>query len=84
MWDGEAPLPRNLIEQMADAGLAGLEAEHTDHTPDQRERYRALAEQLGLVPTGGSDCHGTRYDPIRLGGALCTPDDFAALRERAG
>lgn len=83
MWDGEAPLPRDLIEQMADAGLAGLEAEHTDHSPEQRERYRAVAEELGLVPTGGSDCHGTRYDPIRLGGALCAPDDFAALRERA-
>src|ERR671923_139374 len=83
MWDGEAPLPPDLIELMAGAGLAGLEVEHSDHTPEQRERYRALAEQLGLVPTGGSDCHGTRYDPIRLGGALCAPDDFAALRERA-
>jgi predicted metal-dependent phosphoesterase TrpH len=84
MWDGEAPLPRELIEQMADAGLAGLEAEHSDHTPEQRDRYRELATQLGLVPTGGSDCHGTRYVPIRLGGALCRPADFAALRERTG
>jgi 3',5'-nucleoside bisphosphate phosphatase len=84
MWDGEAPLPRALIEQMADAGLAGLEVEHTDHSPEQRERYRALAEELGLVPTGGSDCHGTRYDPIRLGGALCAPEAFAALRGRTG
>jgi predicted metal-dependent phosphoesterase TrpH len=84
MWGGEAPLPPELIEQMADAGLAGLEAEHTDHTPEQRERYRAFARRLRLVPTGGSDCHGTRYDPIRLGGALCAPEDFAALRERTG
>jgi predicted metal-dependent phosphoesterase TrpH len=84
MWEGETPLPYELIERMSAAGMAGLEVDHTDHTPEDRERYRALAGRLGLVATGGSDCHGLRYDPIRLGGALCRPDDFVALRARAG
>lgn len=84
MWDGEAPLPGDLIVRMAEAGLAGIEVDHTDHTPDERERYRELAGRLGLVATGGSDCHGLRYVPIRLGGALCRPEDFAALRSRLG
>jgi predicted metal-dependent phosphoesterase TrpH len=69
---------------MAERGMVGLEVDHTDHTPEQRSTYRAMAERLGLVATGGSDCHGTRYDPIRLGSSLCDPEQFAALRARAG
>jgi predicted metal-dependent phosphoesterase TrpH len=83
MWGDQTSVPDELIEAMAEAGMEGLEVDHTDHTPEQRERYRALAHRLGLVPTGGSDCHGTRYDPIRLGTTLCDPDGFAALRSLA-
>jgi predicted metal-dependent phosphoesterase TrpH len=83
MWGDQTSVPDELIEAMAAAGMAGLEVDHCDHTPEQRASYRALAERLGLVPTGGSDCHGARYDPVRLGSALTGPDAFAALHERA-
>jgi hypothetical protein len=43
-----------------------------------------MANRLGLIPTGGSDCHGDRYDPIRLGTSVCDRDAYAALRELAG
>ena len=72
--------PAELVRRAA--GL-GLEVDHTDHSPEQRERYRDLATRLGLIPTGGSDCHGTRYDPIRLGTSVCHPDSYDALRARA-
>jgi len=84
MWSADAPVPEDLIEAMAEAGMAGLEAEHNDHTPEQRERYRGLAKRLGLVITGGSDCHGTRYDPVRLGSVTTDPAQFDALRVLAG
>jgi predicted metal-dependent phosphoesterase TrpH len=84
MWGDQTSVPDELIESMAGAGMAGLEVEHTDHSPEQRDRYRTVAAGLGLVATGGSDCHGTRYDPIRLGTSLCPPESFAALRELAG
>jgi predicted metal-dependent phosphoesterase TrpH len=84
MWGDQTAVPDELIEAMAGAGMIGLEVDHTDHSPEQRERYRAFANRLGLVPTGGSDCHGTRYEPIRLGTSLCAPESFAALRELAG
>ncbi len=83
MWGDQGEVPEELIERMAAAGMQGLEVEHTDHSPEQRERYRRLADRLGLIPTGGSDCHGERYEPIRLGGATCDPEAFAALRRLA-
>jgi predicted metal-dependent phosphoesterase TrpH len=84
MWGDQTSVPDELIEAMAGAGMTGLEVDHTDHSPEQRERYRAMAGALGLVATGGSDCHGTRYEPIRLGTTLCPPEAFARLRELAG
>jgi 3',5'-nucleoside bisphosphate phosphatase len=83
MWNDEAPVPEDLIEAMAEGGMVGLEADHPEHTPEQREQYRGLAKRLGLVVTGGSDCHGTRYDPVRLGSVTTEPDQFRLLRERA-
>jgi len=83
MWSGQDTVPGDLIEAMAERGMAGLEADHPDHTPEQRERYRVVAGALGLVATGSSDCHGTRYDPVRLGTVTTDPLQFAALRDRA-
>ena len=83
MWGDQSSAPVELIERMAAAGMRGLEVDHPDHTPEMRERYRTLAGELGLIATGGSDCHGTRYDPVRLGTSLCEPEAFAALRALA-
>ena len=82
MWGDQTAVPDELIEAMASRGMGGLETDHTDHTPEQRERYRAMAERLGVVPTGGSDCHGTRYEPIRMGSFTTDPDRVEELRWR--
>src|SRR5215211_1360199 len=83
MWGDQSSVPEELIERMAVAGMRGLEVDHPDHPPEARERYRALADRLGLIATGGSDCHGTRFDPVRLGTSLCDPDAYLALRAHA-
>jgi 3',5'-nucleoside bisphosphate phosphatase len=83
MWGDQSSVPDELIERMAAAGMRGLEVDHPDHTPEARERYRGLADRLGLIATGGSDCHGSRYDPVRLGSSLCDPKAFVALRDAA-
>ena len=83
MWGDQSSVPDELIERMAAAGMRGLEVDHPDHTPEDRARYRALADRLGLIATGGSDCHGSRYDPVRLGSSLCDPRAFVALRDAA-
>jgi predicted metal-dependent phosphoesterase TrpH len=83
MWGDQTSVPDELIEAMASRGMGGLETDHTDHTPEQREKYRAIAGRLGVVPTGGSDCHGTRYDPIRMGSFTTDPERVEELRSKA-
>lgn len=84
MWGSQGELPDELIEEMAAGGMTGLEVDHPDHDEEQRARYRAMAERLDLIPTGSSDCHGTRYDPVRLGCATTAPEAFDALSAAAG
>jgi predicted metal-dependent phosphoesterase TrpH len=62
-------VPDQLIIELAGAGLFGLEADHEDHSPEQRVAVRALAERLGLVVTGSSDFHGT-HKTVQLGAFL--------------
>jgi hypothetical protein len=83
-WRGELPVPDELIERMAEAGLDGLEVDHPDHDAGARVRYREMARRLGLVATGSSDCHGTRYDPVRMGTETTDPQQFARLKSRKG
>lgn len=85
LWGArDEAVPEELIDEMAAVGLTGLEVDHIDHDAAKRAHYRAIADRLGLIPTGGSDCHGTRYDPVRLGASRCEPDAFAALAAAAG
>lgn len=77
-------VPDELIERMATEGLDGIECAHPDHPPGAEPRYREMALRLGLVVTGSSDCHGTRYDPVRLGSVTTEPQEFARLKQRAG
>lgn len=83
MWGSQGAVPGALIEEMAAAGMAGLEVDHPDQDEEARARYGAMAERLGLVRTGSSDCHGDRYDPVRLGCNTTTPEAFAELRAGA-
>lgn len=77
------PVPGSLIEEMAAAGLDGIEASHPEHTPEVEASYVAEAERLGLFWTGASDCHGDRYDPVRLGMRTTPRAQFERLQSRA-
>jgi predicted metal-dependent phosphoesterase TrpH len=47
------------FQELIAAGLNGIEVDHRDHNPDEREILRKLARELDLVVTGSSDYHGT-------------------------
>ncbi len=46
------------LEPLVDAGLDGIEVWHVVHGPAERGHYAVVAEALGLLAVGGSDCHG--------------------------
>ncbi len=72
-----------VIEAMADAGLAGLEVDHRDNDPQAREHLRRLAARLGLLVTGSSDYHGAGK-PNLIGENLTHPDVLAEILARGG
>lgn len=76
-------VPDSVIIAMAGAGLVGLEIDHRDHSPAQRERLAALGAELGLVRTGASDYHGAGK-LNRLGENLTSLEAFAALEATRG
>lgn len=49
---------QRTVEQLLAFPFDGLEAYHIHHSPGQTEAYSILAEECGLLVSGGSDCHG--------------------------
>jgi len=81
MWKGSGSVPDALIEGMAEGGMGGLEVDHPDHDDAHRAHYGDLAARLGLVRTGASDCHGSRYG-YRLGCETTPRELVDELRRR--
>ena len=71
-----------VLASLADAGLAGLEAHHDDHDAATEIALAALASELGLVATGGSDWHGSGKVGHGLGSRLTDPAAFEDLMSR--
>jgi 3',5'-nucleoside bisphosphate phosphatase len=55
------------IREAVEAGMGGIEVQHSDHGAGERQRYAALAAKYGLGVTGGSDYHGGNKMGVALG-----------------
>ncbi len=56
----EAPARLDLLRELVDLGLAGLEVHYRAFDRPTTEAVAAVAAELGLLATGGSDYHGDR------------------------
>ena len=61
---------RELIEHCMDHGLRGMECRYSGYGPDRVAYLETLAEEYGLLKTGGSDFHGQNKPRIRLGSGI--------------
>jgi predicted metal-dependent phosphoesterase TrpH len=72
----------DVIAEMAEAGLAGLEVDHVDHDEAAKRHLRGLAAELDLVVTGSSDFHGANKT-VRLGAHTTDEGAYEALVAQA-
>ncbi|MFC7343167.1 PHP domain-containing protein [Saccharopolyspora griseoalba] len=70
-----------VVAELAERGLAGVEIDHPDHDEPTRARLRSLADELSLIPTGSSDYHGTNKT-IRIGQETTPPESLERLVAR--
>ena len=67
---------------MVQAGLFGLERDHRDHSPQDREDVERWAAMFKLPVTGGSDYHGLGK-PNRLGENTISPKIMSQIEDEA-
>ncbi len=58
---------RRELQRLAELGLAGVECYYGRYDPATRAALTAMAEEIGLVGTGGSDFHGTYKPDLAMG-----------------
>lgn len=71
---------RNLISQLKQDGLSGIEAYSSCHTQKQAKLFKKIAIEMELLVTGGSDFHGTNYGAElgNMGDGFCITDDVVS------
>ncbi|MCX6022048.1 MAG: PHP domain-containing protein [Chloroflexi bacterium] len=84
----DIPDLEGALPELVDAGLAGLESYYYGYSQEYVEYLVGLANRYGIIPTGGSDCHGI---PGGAGGdvgevdiPMSSADSMLALAERLG
>jgi len=90
IWGGVAVLAHpgligcdGIIRELVGKGLEGLEVYYPLHDVQTTEHYFNLAQELGLLITGGSDFHGTQDEEhAQLGTVTVGEKEIDILKER--
>jgi predicted metal-dependent phosphoesterase TrpH len=61
---------RARLEPLVDMGMDGVEIRHPSHMLEDMNRLAALSDFFKLVPSGGSDWHGSAEGPRMIGGMM--------------
>ena len=56
-----------LLRFLISEGIKGIEVYYPEHTHKITQYYKEIANKYSLVPTGGSDFHGTLRPDIQMG-----------------
>jgi hypothetical protein len=67
------------IPGMVEAGLDAIEVFHSDHDAGLVSRYHAMATQLGVLMTGGTDFHADPASPLTVGTVTLPPHEWERL-----
>jgi predicted metal-dependent phosphoesterase TrpH len=75
-----ASATRERLTALRAQGLDGVEVRHPSHSSTEIARLGALARELDLVPSGGSDWHGASDGPRTIG-MMQVPAEWLVLQE---
>ncbi|MDX9974553.1 MAG: PHP domain-containing protein [FCB group bacterium] len=73
--------PQRMLSRLLRLPFDGIEAYHCKHTPGQIEEFSILARELGLLISGGSDCHGQAKLKPEMGNVRVPYEHFTRLKE---
>jgi predicted metal-dependent phosphoesterase TrpH len=76
-------LQEDGLARLKALGLVGVEVDHQDHSPRQRDELRGIARNLDLVVTGSSDFHGAGKADHELGCNITAPEQLERIEELA-
>jgi predicted metal-dependent phosphoesterase TrpH len=72
-----------VIPDLVEAGLDGIECFHTKHSTAVSEHYLEIADKHNLLVTGGSDCHGMSKGKPLIGTVRVPYEHVERLRAAA-
>jgi 3',5'-nucleoside bisphosphate phosphatase len=74
----EAPQRADLVRELMELGLDGLETHHRSFDDDTRLAMSAFSRSQGLLETGGTDYHGDLGDYAESHAGLVMPDELVS------
>jgi len=82
---GEVRSLKDTVSDLQRGGLIGMEVFYGDYTPDQVSYLYGIAEELDLVPCGGSDYHASgnpgEPEPGTVGPPISTAKRLAEVKQ---
>lgn len=76
-------IQENLLKDLIDAGMDGIEVVHPSHSKQQQKFYRGIVNSYFLLESGGSDFHGgKREDNNNFGQYFTNTSSVEAMRKR--
>lgn len=76
-------MPENLVKDLIESGVDGIEVVHPSHSVLQQKFYRGIVNSYFLLECGGSDYHGgKRDDDSNFGEYYTNTSAIDAMRKR--
>jgi predicted metal-dependent phosphoesterase TrpH len=69
------------IAGFVESGLKGIEVFHSKHDKKTVRYYKKIAQEMGLLITGGSDFHGENSPDVKLGDILLSDPHIEQLKD---
>lgn len=73
---------KSIVDYCIDMGIQGIEAIHSNHSPNDMKVFKDIAKKNNLLITGGSDFHDEKGKDILLGKYYVDLNNLPKLKER--